>query len=221
MKKGTHLKAALELLKWSYADLIEKSGVSKPTIVKMANVETMAELESFNLSKINAVIKTIEREGIEFTNRGPLEDDFPVYTTEGATHEEAYIALLNDAYEHLKTIDNPELLIQYADDKVSPPAVNDIYKSMRKDGIKMRQMVKQGNEYLLFPLDEYRYIPAKNFKNRVILIYGDRIANETASVLKGKISIDPVQADIQRNNFNMLWDQLDKPEKSIADERFD
>ena len=221
MKNGRHLKSALALLEWNYDDLAEKSRVSKPTIVKMAAAKTYEELESFNLSKINQVIRTIETQGIEFTSRGPLDADFPIYITEGATHEDAYLKLLADAHEHLKTVDDPELLIMYANDEVSPPSVNNVYKEMRADGIQMRQMIKQGNEYVLFPLDEYRYIPAKNFKNRVTLIYGDRVANETASVLKGKISVDPVYADIQRNNFNMLWENLEQPTKSIANERFE
>ncbi len=92
---------------------------------------------------------------------------------------------------------------------------------MRKDGIKMRQLIKEGNEYIIGPLDEYRYIPAKFFANRVTLIYGDRIANETADVHRGIIRVDSLNAEIQRSTFNMLWEMLEKPRKSIADEHFE
>ena len=48
----------------------------------------------------------------------------------------------------------------------------------------------------------------------------DRVANETADVLRDMIRIDPVTSAIQRNTFNILWDTLKQPTESTADERF-
>ena len=221
MRNGNELRAALELLDWKYSDLAEKSDVSKATIAKLAQSKTRDELVAFNSRTLNKVIRTINNAGVRFTTFGVERDSYPVYFTEGKNHEDAYLKLLEDVYDHLLSVDNPELLIMYADDKVSPPSVNAVYKAMRQDGIKMRQMIKEGNTYIIGPLNEYRYIPAKMFINRVTLIYGDRIANETSDVLRGKISVDPIQAEIQRNNFNIMWQALEQPTESVADERFE
>lgn len=85
----------------------------------------------------------------------------------------------------------------------------------------MRQMIEEGNTYIIGPLEEYRCIPKDKFINRVTLIYGDRTASETASVLRGAIRIDKVQAEIQRNTFEILWSVLEQPTKTTADERFE
>ncbi|MCB1320484.1 MAG: hypothetical protein KDK34_09540, partial [Leptospiraceae bacterium] len=132
----------------------------------------------------------------------------------------AYLQLLNDAYAHLKEQKNKELLIMYADDSVSPPSVNNFYRMMRADGIRMRQLVEAGNTYIIGPLDEYRYIPKPYFINRVTLIYGDRIAWESGDVLKTIVRVDPVGTEIQRNTFNLLWSVLDKPVTTTAKEHF-
>ena len=128
--------------------------------------------------------------------------------------------LLEDAYEHLKTVDNPELLIMFADDKVSPKSVNDMYRKIRAAGFKMRQLIEEGNNYIMGPLREYRYIPKEFFINRVTLVYGNRIANESADVCRGIIRVDPVNAKIQSNMFDILWHTLKQPTETIADEHF-
>jgi transcriptional regulator with XRE-family HTH domain len=209
------IRAARAMIELKQDELAIVAGVSLTTIQRLESGE---EGNAKTQAKIRKALQSL---GVSFTEKGIVWDEFPVLFTYGTTHEEAYLQLISDAHEHLKTVKNPELLIMYADDQVSPPSVNEKYRAMRKDGIKMRQLIKKGNEYIIGPLDEYRYIPEKFFANRVTLIYGNRIANETADVLRGIIRVDPLNADIQRNTFNMLWDMLQKPEKSISDERFE
>lgn len=221
MKNGNDLKAAMGLLDWKIDDLVKNSGISKPTISAINQSKTTEEMEKFNLKTINTIISSINKAGVRFTEHGVERINYPVYFTRGDTHEEAYLELLRDVRRHLTGIENPELLIMYADDRVSPPSVNSIYRELRKSGVKMRQLVREGNTYLMGDISEYRYVPKDNFVNRVALIYGNRFANETGDVLKGIIHEDAVQARIQRNNFNMLWDNLPQPEESTADERFE
>lgn len=223
MKSGKDLNAAMGLLGWTIDTLVERSGVSKPTISSLKNVETEEELEKFNNRTLKKIINAINKGGVRFIENGVERVTYPVYFTKGNTHEEAYLELLKDAYEHLMDfpLDKRELLIMYSDDRVSPPSVNNMYKSMRGDGIRMRQMIMEGNTYLLGATDEYRYIPKGMFINRVTLIYGDRVANETGNVLNGIIREDEIQAETQRNNFNIMWQTLKKPSESSANERFE
>jgi transcriptional regulator with XRE-family HTH domain len=215
MMFSRQIRAARALIELKQEDLANAANVSLATIQR---IESGEDGNARTQAKIRQALQSL---GVRFTDNGVTWDEFPVLFTQGATHEEAYLQLINDAHDHLKGRKNPELLIMYADDKVSPPSVNDKYRAMRRDGIKMRQFIKEGNEYIIGPLNEYRYIPARFFANRVTLIYGDRIANEMADVHRGIIRVDALNADIQRNTFNMLWDILEKPQKSIADEHFE
>ena len=216
MKLSAQVRAVRGALGWTREELASAARLSVAGIQAIETDKTEPTLRT--LKKLHSAL---EREGYFLTSNGIEYQEYPVYFTHGDTHEEAYLKLLSDAYEHLKTKKDPELLIMYADDKVSPPSVNETYKLMRADGIKMRQLIKEGNTYIVGPLEEYRYIPKDFFANRVTLIYGDRIANETADVHQGIIRVDPLNADIQRNTFNMLWSILKQPEKTTADERFE
>ncbi len=208
------IRAARALINISQDELSEASGVG---IATLRRIEAGDEGTTHIQEKIK---RALHARGAVFTSDGVAFQQFPVFHTFGTTHEEAYLALLNDAHEHLLTVKNPELLIKYADDRVSPPSVNAKYREMRAQGIAMRQMIQEGNEYIIGPLEEYRYIPKASFANRVTLIYGDRIANETADVHQGLIRLDALNADIERKTFNLLWDVLKQPERTVADERF-
>lgn len=209
------LKAARALLNWTQEHLADAADVSIASIRKIETDETMPT------SRTQAkILRALEKQGITFTDKGLERDKFPIYFTQGESHEDAYLKLLEDAFEHLKSVKNPELLIMYANDKVSPPSVNNMYREMRSTGIKMRQLIEEGNNYIIGPLDEYRYIPKGYFINRVTLIYGDRIANETSDVCRGVIRVDPINARIQRNTFDILWQVLEQPTETTSDESF-
>ncbi len=166
------------------------------------------------------ILRAFEKLGIRFTEHGFEMTDNPVFFVDGTSHEETYLRLLDDVHEHLAGIRHPELLVMHADDQVSPASVNDKYRAMRDDGIRMRQMIEDGNTYIIGPLEEYRYIPRDFFINRVKLIYGERIATETSDVLRGIVRVDPINAEIERNTFDMLWHVLERPQETVADERF-
>lgn len=209
------MRAARALLAWKQEELANAAGVSSASIQKIeAGDNTPTERTQSKL------LKALEKEGITFTANGLEKNKYPIYFTEGDSHEEAYLQLLEDAHQHLKGRRDPELLIMFANDKVSPPTVNSMYREMRASGIKMRQLIEEGNRYIIGPLDEYRCIPSRYFINRVTLIYGDRIASETYDVCRGVIRVDPINAKIQRNVFDIFWETLPQPEETEADERY-
>lgn len=214
MDFSSKTRAGRAVLNWSREDLAQKSGLSVPGI---GNIENN---HSTSVRSQNKILRAFQKVGVSFTDRGVEQEENPIFFVEEKTHEEAYLKLLEDVFEHLKDRKSPELLIMYADDSVSPPSVNDMYRSIRKSGIGMRQFIADGNTHIVGPLEEYRYIPKKFFINRVTLVYGDRIANETANVLRASVRVDPINAEIQRNTFDMLWSILEQPTETTSDERF-
>lgn len=209
------IRSGRAYLNWTQEKLADAADLSFQGIQKIERGETQPTART--QAKI---VRAFEKRGVIFTPKGIEYEEYPLLFVEGSSHEDCYLQLLEDAYDHLQEKKNPELLIMYADDKVSPPSVNAFYRKMRASGIKMRQLIQEGNTYIIGPLDEYRYIPKDFFINRVTLVYGDRIANETANLNRALIKVDPVNAEIQRNTFNMLWSILEKPGKSISDEKF-
>lgn len=201
------------MLDWSQTALAEKCGeVSVPTIKLLENGRVNSSENT-----LSAIRRTFEKYGIEFIDGGVRFVPDVIQVLEG---EDCYLRLLDDAYYTLRKEENPELLISCADDRVSPPEVNEKYRKMRAEGIKMRQIVRDGNKYLMGPLDEYRYMPEKYYINRVSLIYGSRFAIVLHHATKITILKDPVIADMQRNIFNFMWSVTKQPGETHAPERF-
>jgi len=214
MNFASKTRAGRAVLNWSREELAEWSGLSVPGI---SNIE---KGQSATARSQNKILRCFQKEGVSFTDKGVEQVENPIFFIEGKTHEETYLQLLEEVLGHLKGKKSPELLIMYSDDSVSPPAVNDMYRKIRKNGIKMRQLIAEGNTHIIGPLEEYRYIPKQYFINRVTLVYGDRIANETSNVLRASVRVDPINAEIQQNTFNMLWSILEQPTETTSDERF-
>ena len=212
----TQMRAARAMLDVSQSHVAEHLGIAANTLSKIESGQS-----DIPMSRNAEIQKFYEREGIAFTeNDGVVRDEYPLFFVEGKTHEETYLKILHDVYENSLKGNVKELLVMHADDSVSPKSVNNMYKKIRQKGVKMRQFIQEGNTHIIGPLEEYRYIPKEYFINRVTLIYGDRIANETGNVLRACIRKDSVNADIQRNTFNLLWSVLKQPTHSTADERF-
>jgi len=201
------------MLDWSQTVLAEKCGeVSVPTIKLLENGRVNS-----SESTLNAIRRTFEKSGIEFIDGGVRFVPDVIQVIEG---DDCYLRLLDDVYYTLRKESNPELLISCADDRVSPPEVNEKYRKMRAEGIRMRQIVRDSNKYLMGPLEEYRYMPEKYFINRVSLIYGSRFAIVLSDATKISILKDPVMADLQRNLFNFMWSVTKQPVETNATERF-
>lgn len=207
------LSPARALLDWTISDLSERSGAVSPS--NLTNIENGKQKPREDT--IRALRSTLESEGIEFLADGVRlrEDGITMITG-----DDCYLRLLDDVHDTLNRSKNKELLIWCASDKVSPPAVNKKYRAMRKDGIKMRQLVKQDDTYLMGPLKEYRAIPKRHFVNVVKLTYGNKHATVNGQESRILVHRDEKSAKSHRAMFDLLWDTLEQPEKSTADEKF-
>lgn len=209
------IRAGRAFLTWSQDKLAHESDLSLQGIQKIERTETQPTARTQN-----KIVAAFQRNGVIFSERGIEYSEYPIYFLDGETEEACYLKVLEDVSSHLKDKKNPELLISFSDDTVSPPNVNAAYRKMRADGVSMRQLIQEGNTYLMGGLDEYRYIPKQFFINRVTLVYGERIASMAGNLKRASVRVDSINAEIQRNTFNLLWSLLDKPTRNTADERF-
>lgn len=206
------IRGARGLLDWSQAELSRRTGISTTSIGNIESGNTQPRE-----STIGVIRTCFEEGGVVFIDGGVREQRDIITVLEG---DDCYLKLLDDVYHTLKSEDDKEVLISSADDRVSPAEVNDSYRRMRNAGIKMRQLVQEGNEYLMGEMDEYRYIPNEFYVNRVSLTYGKKFAIVLENENKISIINDRVLADVQRKTFNLIWSYLERPVKSVADEKF-
>ena len=145
----------------------------------------------------------------------------------GVDISSGYIQIIEGKDCYIKLLKNilvddlvEELLIMFASDKVSPPKVIELYRYIRKNGVQMRQLIKEGDTYIMGELNEYRTIPEKYFTNTVTLVYGNCVAQVNSDETKIVIYNDSGLSKHVHKNFNYYWDHGGIPEKSTADERF-
>ena len=98
-----------------------------------------------------------------------------------------------------------ELLIYGGDNRVYTSDIIEKFREMRKAGIQMREMVCEGNTYLLGPEEEYRWIPKKRFKNFNTIVYGDNVCLDFRG-WAGILIVNKDWAFTERNKFEMLWE---------------
>lgn len=215
MKFIEQIRAARAVLQLTQADVAEMTGLSKQAILKVENGES-----SPNSTTQNKLLRVYEEKGIIFTNSGIEKNDSPITIISADTPEDCYLKILNDVYETCSNTSKSELLISNADDRVSPDSVNQMYRKIRKSGIAMRQLVEEGNTYLMGDISEYRYIPKEYFINLVTLVYAGKVAILTSNENTATIINDDINAKTRRNQFNLIWETLEQPEVSNADEKF-
>ncbi len=212
LPKGNQIAAARALLGWDQKDVAERVGLTVAAISKIEKGENKGKSTT-----LDAIQSAFEMAGVVFTEHGVELKENVISVIDG---DNWYLRLLDDVYFSLANTKNPELLLMCADDSKSPPEVNDLYKKIRSNGVQMRQLVEEGNTYLMGPLNEYRYMPKERFNNYVSLIYGDKVAVCTDANTKALVFKDPLLAKTWKNLFDLMWDVLEQPKKSNANEKF-
>jgi len=219
MVRGRQIRAARALLHWSAEVLAKKVGLSREAINKIEDESVQPRAR--NLADI---LQVLDEHGIEFTgDRGVAFKNDEITTLQG---ENVFFRLLDDVVATMRKAAKPEALFACVDDKLSPPVVIENYRRLRKAGIAMRSLVKEGNTHLMGKIAEYRYLPALYFHNNATVIYGDKFATmildpATAEDVAAVIIHNPHIAAAQRNLFNLIWSNSQKPTKSTADVRYD
>ena len=203
------IRAARALLDWSQPQLAERAGVSTDLISKIENGVTDGSLKT-----ISKIVGVFSREGIVFTQYGVERRDHVLYEIGGK--EGWWMDVLEEVYLTLSEDDCKELILLCSDDSVSPPEVNDMYKQIRELGVTFRQLVEEGNTYLVGPLEEYRYIPSNFFLNNVTLIYGNKVAVCVEDNTKAIIFNDHDLMVAWKNIVDLLWDHLRQPKVTSA-----
>lgn len=211
---ANQMRSARAWLNWSREDLAERAGVAANTIAGIEKGDGQTQPNARTMAKI---MQAFEMGGILFTPKGLEKKEDVITIFEG---EDWYLRLLDDVYYSLENKKGAELLFICADDRASPPIVNEKLRKIRTMGVQMRQLVEDGNSYLMGDINEYRYMPKERFKNYVSLIYGGKVAICTDNNTKALVFKDPHLAETWTNVFNVMWDVLKKPERSTADERF-
>jgi transcriptional regulator with XRE-family HTH domain len=206
------IPAARALLGWSQSELGANAHIG---VAALANIENKKQTpRPQTLYKIKTAL---ESEGIEFLRNGVIKREDGIRTITGPN---CYIELLEDVEKTLKNLSDKQLLIWCSDDSVSPPEVNEIYRRLRNSGIRMRQLVEEGNSYLMGDLAEYRFIPKEYFINVVKLNYGNKFAIVNGNESRVIIHKDTQASKSHRAIFELLWSVLKQPQLSEAHEIF-
>jgi transcriptional regulator with XRE-family HTH domain len=211
---GKQIAAARQLLGWSQADLANRSGISKPTIIRMEK-----DLNSVKYDVQTHVKNAFSSENIDFIDGGARIHQKIIHIIEG---EDCYIKLLDDAFLSLKDT-KQEILKSGVDERRSSSAVTQKVKSMRELGIKSRSLIEEGNDYILGPLDEYRWMDKQLYNDSdVKLIYADKVAYFMSwfDNLRVIIIQDEKISDESRRLFNFIWNLSKQPSKSSVERVF-
>lgn len=211
------IKAARALLDWSQKDLAEKSGVSEATIKLIETAKIHSKPDT-----LQQIQDSIETAGIEFLPQKGVRfrDDLLTMLEKENERDNIYLRLLDDMYYTLKDT-HGEILHSFVDNALSPAEVFAKEKLLRNDGITFRHLVRHDDTHLIYPLDEYRYLPKGSYLNNPVTVYGDKVAfNVVSKTQKGESAIIIIKnkqiAEIKRREFQILWDYGSKPQKTTA-----
>jgi transcriptional regulator with XRE-family HTH domain len=212
MIDNIYIKAARALADWSQTELAERSNTSLSTI---ADIE--AGRRKGGAATLAAIQKALAQQGVVFTEYGVEKRPTNIQTIEG---ENWWLRVLDDVYYTLLDQSTAEVLILCGDDRESSPDVVKMWRKIRNQGVAMRQLVREGNTYLMGGVNEYRWLPKEYFENYVTMIYGEKVCVCADDNTKAMIFKDQQLTKTWGNVFNLLWNNMENPNESTASERF-
>lgn len=201
---------ARSILGWSQAELAEAADLG------VATVQSVEAGKPCNVRTEEKLIRALSRAGIELIEDGIRKPDTTITRLEG---ESWFSELLEDAYFTLLEAKHKEMLIFGGNNKVSPPSVIAGFRRLRQAGVRIREMVEEGDDYLMGPETDYRWIPSAYYKNYVTVVYAHKVLNDFGS--HGILFTNRQWAEAERNKFDLLWSL--SPEltiRSTADVRY-
>ncbi|MGB0719433.1 MAG: helix-turn-helix transcriptional regulator [Bdellovibrionales bacterium] len=206
-------RAARGLLNWSQPDLAQRCGMHKQTI---SNFE--AERSTPSNTSLELMTRTLENAGIEFgLNNGV---SLPSIKYVKLDQSGWFVELLDDVIFTLKDAEHKELLIFGGDNRIYTQDIISKFRALYKAGITTREMVCEGNTYLLGSEKDYRWIPKKRFKNFCTIIYANKVCLDFRG-WSGLLIVNKGWAETERNKFEMLWDTgLEIKVESTAQTRY-
>jgi transcriptional regulator with XRE-family HTH domain len=209
MISSDQIRAARALTGWSQGDLADRTGLATPSI---GNMEIGKHTPS--LRSQQKIITAFDEAGVEFIDGGVRKKQDLLEIIEGDT---CYLELLDIAHRELDS--GEEILFSGSDERRSPPAVIDKFRSMRRSGIQMRSLIRNGDQYVMGPLGEYRWMPEGVFEDGdVKVIFRNIVAHlmtwqDTLKVIK----IDDKHiSNENRRHFEYFWQNGEMPDQSLA-----
>lgn len=219
MPTGKQIRAARVLADWDAQDLADHAGLSRISIQNIERGEARAKATT--MAKI---VRAFSYVGVEFIgDTGVILKEEELIRL---SDKNAFVQILDDVVSTLRGQPDAEALFACVADELSPPIVIENYRRLRKEGIRMRSLVKEGDTYLMGNLEEYRAIPDNFFHNNPMVIYGNKVAfmilsADTKSDKMAIILSNPHTAAAMRNLFEFIWRHSPLPEKSTAKVRYE
>jgi transcriptional regulator with XRE-family HTH domain len=204
-------------------------GLTISELAKLAGLssETISDWEADDVSPqaatVEAVMAVLRARGVELIGDRGVALQEQVINLSG---ESVFFRLLDDVIATLRGVDGAEALFACVCDRMSPPAVIENYRRLRREGIAMRSLVRDGDTWLMGNPKEYRYLADEFFHNNATVIYGNKFATMILDPDTGKDSGAVIirnahVAAAQRNLFNCLWSIGRAPRISEAEVRYD
>lgn len=212
--KGKQIIAARALLGWTQQQLADHSSVSLTSVRRFENEigDTRTEIKK-------SIFEALQKAGMDFSDGGVQFKRSNIEVFEGP---DCYLHILDDIYYTLKD-SKGEALFWCVDDRLSN--TNAVRKEcfLRHAGIRMRALIEEGNTFIRYPLEEYRYIPKPFFINSGIINYDNKFALIVNSNhgKKALLLENDLIALSFKNIFNLLWTLLKKPKITTAEETYD
>jgi transcriptional regulator with XRE-family HTH domain len=201
--KGRQVAAARQLAGWTVAELADRVGIVKSTIVNIENTAVQP-----HKGTIADIVQAFAAAGVEFIEGGVRWTGDLIKVIEG---EDAYLRLLDDVYQTLHRKPGSEVLSICTDDAVSPQQVVQAIQRWHDAGIRCRFLTRESATRFDFPLREYRLIPEKFYTNSVMVVFEDKVATLSDASNSVIIVRDLDQADMLRGLFEMIWLQSPSP----------
>lgn len=214
MPTGKQIRAARVLVDWAADDLSARIGLSRESIQSIERGDKRPRATT-----MEKIVRVFNDMGVEFIgDAGVILKDEELVRFTG---ENAFLKVLDDVVASSRDQTAPEALFACVIDELSPSIVIENYRRLRKEGIRMRSLVKEGDSYLMGRMEEYRTLPKQFFHNNPMVIYGNKVAfmilnAETKADKMAIILSNPHTASAMRNLFEFIWQHCPQPEKTTA-----
>lgn len=204
------IRGARGILNWSQQDLAQRTSISATSIGSIENGQTTPRE-----STLATIRKILENNGIEFVENGVRQVQKTLQVYEG---DDCYIKVLDLAYLTLSKTKG-EIMFSGADEKRSPPAIVEKLRAMRRSNIKMRSLIREGDDFIMGKPSEYRWMNESLFIDTDVKVVFSNFVVYFASwqeVKKAIVIQDENIAGENRRMFDYIWDHADGPKKTSA-----
>ena len=203
------IKMARMLLDWSQAELADKSGVSRHSIIGLESEKAM-----LNQSNFQKILQSLESSGVEFTEGNGVRERSSLITYAG---QEGFKRFMDDVYEVAKEVGGEIRLFNARPANWVKWLGKDWYNNHSKrmqevrkeNGFDFRVTAERGDySFIGGKFVEYRWVPDRLFNQESVYVYGNRLALMDFNEEEVKIFVLYKQefADSFRAMFNHIWE---------------